>query len=194
MANDPMTGNRGRTSAGAWGGPFVLGLLMTLVGVVCLIAAGAAGVASVIFFGSLMVAAGVFEVVSAFRFRHSGRFLLLLLGGLFAVAVGALLLFRPLVGLASLTLLLAGYLLASGLLHGVTAVMDRYAGWGWDLFYAVVAVFLGITFFAGWPVSSLWVVGVVIGAEIAARGIAVMAGSLQLRRVLRGELAGGTAR
>jgi uncharacterized membrane protein HdeD (DUF308 family) len=193
MAIDRTTGTRERAIAGTWGGPFVLGLLITLGGIFCMVASAAAGVASAILFGALMAVAGILEIVSAFRFRRHSRFMLYVLAGALAVAVGALLILRPMVGLAAITLLLAGYFLASGLLHGVTAVVDRYGGWGWDLLYAAVSVFLGVIIFAGWPLSSLWVVGVVIGAEIAVRGIALMGASLQLRRALRGELPGGAA-
>ena len=193
MATNTMRSGHERAVAGAWGGPFVLGLLIMLIGVFCMAAAGFAGVASVVLFGALLVVAGVFEAISAFRLRGSGRLLLYLLAGVLTIVVGAVLLFRPMVGLAAITLLLAGYFLASGLFHGITALMDRYAGWGWDLFYAAVAVFLGVSILNGWPGTSLWVVGVVVGAEIAVRGIAVMAGSLQLRRTLRREVTGGAA-
>lgn len=176
---------RGRATAGAWGGPFTLGVGITLLGLVALLATTATGVASVMVVGALVAAAGVLEVISAFRLRGAGRFLVYFLGGLFSVVVGAILLLRPLVGLAAVALLLAGFFLASGLFRGVTSLMDRYTGWGWDLFYGVVAVFLGASIMAGWPLSSLWIVGVVVGVEIAVRGIAIMAGSLRLRRVLR---------
>jgi uncharacterized membrane protein HdeD (DUF308 family) len=162
-----------------------MGLAITVLGLVALVAATATSVATALLFGAILAVSGILEIGAAFRFRKTGRFLSYFLGGILSLVVGGLLLFRPLVGLAAITLLLAGFFLASGLFRGITSLLDRYGGWGWDLFYGVVAVFLGVTIFSSWPVSALWVVGVVVGAEIVTRGIAVMAGSLQLRRVLR---------
>jgi hypothetical protein len=58
---------------------------------------------------------------------------MLLLAGFLALVVGALLLYRPIAGLASLTLLIACYLFASGLFRAVISIVDRYQSWGWDL-------------------------------------------------------------
>lgn len=185
MRTSGIETTKGRAVSGVWGGPFVLGLLVTILGLVALVSSTATSVVSAVFLGAILAVSGIFEIVSAFRYRKAGRFLGLLLGGILTTVVGFLILTRPLVGLAAMTLLLAGFFLASGLFHGITALVDRYGGWGWDLFYGVVAVFLGVSIFSSWPLSALWVVGVVVGAEVATRGIAMMAGSLQLRRTLR---------
>lgn len=177
----------GRKVAGAWGAPFVLGLLLTLLGIVALVFSATTAIASILAVAAMLLVAGVLEVVYAFRFRKSSnRFGFELLSGILAVVVGLLLVARPLVGLAAASLLLAGYFVAAGLFRGITAVMDRYSGWGWDIFYAVVAFLLGVIVFAGWPLSAFWVVGTLIGAVIITRGIAIMAASLWLRREIRG--------
>lgn len=168
-----------------WGGPFVMGLLLALLGVVALGAVVLTSFFSVIFYGSMMVMAGGFELVHAFRIRKTGPFVMFLLGGILSIGVGVMLLARPGAGMLALTLLLAGYFFASGLFRGITSVVDRYEGWGWDLAYGLVSVALGAIIFAQFPASSMWALGVVLGVEILFRGLSIMAAALAVRGVLR---------
>jgi uncharacterized membrane protein HdeD (DUF308 family) len=178
--------NTSRTASRLWGGPFVVGLLITLLGVTSLMYVGFTSVISVLFYGSMMVVAGLFELVHAFRVRRdAGPFLMFLLGGILSIVVGALVLARPVGGLVALTLLLAGYFFASGLFRGISSVMDRYSGWGFDFAYGLVSVVLGAIIFARLPFSSLYTLGLVVGVEILSRGIALMSSALVMRRVLR---------
>lgn len=174
-----------RGMSGLWGGPFVMGLLITLLGIVALGSVAFTSFATVIFYGALLVVGGIFEMVHAFRVRKTGPFLMFLLGGILSIVVGALVLMRPGIGLVSLTLLLAGFFFASGLFRAVTSMTDRYSGWGWDLAYGIVSVALGAIIFAQLPYSSLWALGIVVGVEILSRGISIMAGALAVRGVLR---------
>lgn len=184
---DPATPGT-RTTAGLWGGPFVMGLLLTLLGVVALGAVVLTSLFSVIFYGSMLVVAGAFELVHAFRIRKTGPFLMFLLGGILSIGVGAMVVARPGAGLFAVTLLMAGYFFASGLFRGITALSDRHEGWGWDLAYGLVSLALGVIIFAQLPASSLWALGIVVGVEILVRGIAIMAAALAVRGVLRRRL------
>ncbi|WP_426752167.1 HdeD family acid-resistance protein [Myxococcus sp. Y35] len=175
-----------RVNSAAWGGPFILGLLMTILGIVALGAAFFTSLVSAILFGALLAGAGIMEVISAFRERKSGGpFWLYLLSGILSVVVGLFILVYPAAGLGAMTLLLAGYFFASGLFHTITSVMDRYARWGWDFFYGAVSIVLGIIIMRQWPISAVWLVGTLVGIGIFFRGIALMAGALTVRRVLR---------
>lgn len=114
-----------RVAAGLWGGPFVMGLLLALLGVVALGAVVLTSLLSIIFYGAVLVVAGAFELVHAFRIRGTGPFWMFLLGGVLFIVVGLMLLARPDVGLLAATLLLAGYFFASGLFRGITSLADR---------------------------------------------------------------------
>ncbi len=179
------TSERTRSASVVWGGPFVIGLLISLLGVLALISTWAAGLVSVLLYGAVLAVVGIAEIVHGISIRKTGPVLLFLLGGLLALVVGVMLLIRPGVGLAAITLLLAGYFFASGLFRGITSVMDRYKGWGWDLVYGITAVVLGIIVLASWPFSALWLVGLVVGIELVVRGLSMMAGALTLRQELR---------
>jgi uncharacterized membrane protein HdeD (DUF308 family) len=176
----------GRARAGMWGGSFVAGLLIFLLGVFCLIAAGITGLVSIILIGVLLLVAGVLEIVSALRERKQGRQALShFLVGILSIVVGVLFLVRPAVGLAAVSLLLAAYFFADGLFRSITSLLDRYEGWGWDFLSGAVSVILGIIVFSNWPISALWVVGVLVAVQLMMRGALVMSVSLGLRRGLR---------
>ena len=176
---------RSRGASALWGGPFVVGLLIVLLGLLALLSTVVAGLVSVLLYGAVLAIVGGAEIIHGIRTRRMGPFLLFLLGGLLALVVGGMLLVRPGVGLAAITLLLAGYFFASGLFRGITSVMDRYRGWGWDVLYGITAVVLGIIVLAQWPLSALWLVGLVVGIELVIRGLSLMAGALMLRQELR---------
>ena len=91
--------------------------------------------------------------------------------------------FRAGAGLATITLLLAGYFIANGLFRCVTSVADRYFHWGWDFALGAISIFLGVIVIGQWPVSALWVVGTLVGVEIFFRGLGLMVAGLDIRRL-----------
>jgi uncharacterized membrane protein HdeD (DUF308 family) len=176
-----------RGASAVWGAPFLLGLLTALAGFVLLGATFFTSMVTVYFVGMMLVIGGVLEIIAGVRMRGEGggTFWSFLLGGVLTTVVGILTVMFPGAGLASLTLLLAGYFFASGLFHVITSVMDRYAQWGWDLAYGLISLVLGLSVMAQWPTSSVWLVGTLVGVAVLFRGLAMMSGSLMLRRGLR---------
>lgn len=175
-----------KSASVVWGAPFMLGILTTVVGIVLLGATFFTSMVTIFFVGMMLVIGGIAEIVAGVRVRsHGGPFWSFMLGGILTTVVGVLTVMFPGAGLASLTLLLAGFFFANGLFHVITAVMDRYAQWGWDVAFGIISVFLGISVMAEWPQSSVWLVGTLVGIAVFFRGIAIMSGSLALRRGLR---------
>lgn len=177
-------GTRAVTSR-AWGAPFVVGLLMSLVGLFAVFYSVLSSVISVLLLGASLLVAGLFEIGHAIAHWRESKPLASFLGGLLSGIVGLIFLLRPVAGLQALTLLLAGFFLVNGLFRAIIAVADRYPRWGFDLFYGVVAIALGAFVLARWPIASLWIVGTMVGLEIFFRGSALMGASLAFRQVLR---------
>src|ERR1700745_2935970 len=107
---------------------------------VCLFVAGllaiglplVAGVAFDIVFGWLLLLAGAAHFVFAYQSRPAGSFAWKLLVGLLYVLSGLYLLFFPLSGVASLTLLFSSFLLLEGALETVAYFEIRSTpGAGW---------------------------------------------------------------
>ena len=132
---------------------------------------------------AVLAASGITGIVSAFVHRREGRFWLQFLSGVLATAVGVMMIARPLIGLAAVSLLIIGYFFASGLFHAITAVADRYRGWGWDFAYGIAAIALGIIGVVQWPLTLVWLVGTLVGLEILFRGLTLMSLALSWRQL-----------
>ncbi len=174
----------GRTNALRWGIVAGIGVLLVVLGIVAIGAAFSAGVASIMLLGLLLVIGGIGEIVGAFRLRARGL-AVPFLAGLLSAIVGMFLALRPIEGLAAAGALIGAYYLASGLFRGITSVVDRYPQWGWDFFYGVVATVLGAYVLGTWPISSLWLVGTLVGIELVVRGAAWIGAGFALRNTTR---------
>jgi uncharacterized membrane protein HdeD (DUF308 family) len=172
-------------TSSSWGWPFVFGLITAAVGVLAIIYSVAASLFSVLFLGWTLVFIGIILAVSAFTKKlHTSQFWIFLLDGVIAVVVGILLLRWPLAGLGVITLLIAAYMLVSGLFHGITSVVDRYPHWGWNCAYGVLTFLVGIYLYATWPISALWLLGLWVGVSLFFRGLMTMGWALQVRKLL----------
>ena len=162
----------------------ISGALLFLLGILAFVFADVVTRVSIVAFAAILVVGGLTELVHALRGRGGDRdrFFLSFLSGLLTTAVGAMLIARPAVGAAASGLLIAAWLMATGVFRGVTALLDRYRYFGWDVVYGALSVLLGVWVAASLPTTATWLLGTVIAVEFMARGAAMMAGSFALRR------------
>jgi len=71
--------------------------------------------------------------------------------------------------------------------------MDRYDGWGWDFTYGLCALAIGVIAARAWPLSTFWLLGMLVGAELIVRGVAMIAGAVTARHALRTFRTAGSA-
>ena len=166
------------------GSSSIFGAFLFLLGILALVFADFVTRVSIVAFAAILVVGGLTELVHALRGRGGDRdrFFLAFLSGLLTTAVGGMLIARPAVGAAATGLLIAAWLIATGIFRGVTALLDRYRYFGWDVVYGALSVLLGVWVAASLPTTATWLLGTVIAVEFMARGAAMMAGSFALRR------------
>jgi len=184
------TSNLGSNLAGevksnaGWG--IVLGILTVILGVALIAYPLFTATVTTLVIGWILIVAGIFEIVQAFRAHTAGSFFGRLLLGLVYGFGGVMLLVYPLRGVAVLTMLLGVVLLFEA---GATAVLafqvKPFSGWGWLLVDAIITAILGFLILAHWPSSSLWAIGTLVGAAILVRGITRIGFSAGLRRVTK---------
>lgn len=149
-----------------------LGIGMAVIGT---IAVGFACIATVTvaatyLFGFLMIGGGIAEVISSFSAgRWSGTLIHLLIGVLYIVA-GLLVIDQPLESAVTLTLLIALFLMISGIFRVVYALSERFTGWGWVLLNGVITLLMGLLIYKQWPTSGLWVIGLFVGIDMILNG------------------------
>lgn len=153
-----------------WGWLLVLGIILLALGVIALLDSVLVTAVSMLFFGWILIIAGIVEGVQTFRHRRSGHLFLHVLNTILSIVVGIMLLLNPLTGALVLTLLLAIYFTVAGIFRIITAASIRVPGWGWALFNGIVTLILGILVWAHWPSTGLWIIGLFIGIDLIVVG------------------------
>ena len=154
-------------------GNMIWGILMLICGFLAISLPFASGIGVAIVIGWVLLATGVWHLLFGFRSGSGiGGFLWQLLLAIVYGAAGLMLLFRPLAGLAWLTLVLATFLLIEAVLEFVLYFNIRTGrDAGWVLVDAFITLLLGILIWAHWPSSSIWAIGTLIGISLIFSGI-----------------------
>jgi uncharacterized membrane protein HdeD (DUF308 family) len=154
-----------------WGWFLGLGIVLVILGAIALGASVAMTIVSMVLLGWLLIIGGVLEGVHAFwRERAWGGFFIDLLTGILYVVVGFMILANPAETALALTLLIALFLMFSGLFRIVVALILRFPHWGWLILHGAVNLVLGIAIWRQWPLSGLWVIGLFVGIEMLFNG------------------------
>ena len=108
-----------------------VGILLLIAGFLALIAPLAAGLSVALFVGMLFIISGVAQFFLVFRSGSFGRGLVLALLAALSFVAGVYMVMQPVAALATLTLFLAGYFIASGICEAIGAFGARpMPGWG----------------------------------------------------------------
>lgn len=154
----------------------VFGIVLVSLGVFAIMAPLFSGITTAVLVGMLLVAGGVVEGIFAFKAPSFGKGLLQFLFGGLAVVAGVLVLSQPGRGLGALTIILAVYFIASGIVDIVLAFKLRPEdGWGWALFSGIVTLLLAALIIWQWPASGIWAVGIYVGVRLLLHGWMLMA-------------------
>lgn len=153
-----------------------LGLLLTMLGLVALFASFAATLTTVFLFGALLLVGGIAQLAHALspRTQNVGWELF---GGLLYALAGGLLLLDPVSGAVGLTLLLAAFFLAMGVLRitlGLRLPERRGVRRSGLLWTGSIDFALGLLIVFGWPEISLWMIGIFLGIELVFAGLSLL--------------------
>jgi len=153
-----------------------VGVVMIIAGVLSLVLPFAAGLAVTAVIGATLLAGGVVQMLLAFKAGAFGRGLMIFLLGLLGAVAGIYTLMQPISALASLTLLLAAYFIATGVLAAIAAFQVRPSqGWGWMLANGIITILLGVMMTSQWPLSGAWAAGILVGVHLLSGGAALAA-------------------
>lgn len=166
-----------------WGLFLALGIGLIVLGMIGISASGLFTLASVVFFGWLLVIGGIGVVVHAFWVNRWSGFFLQLLSGLLYLIVGWILVARPGLGAVTLTLVFAISLVVQGAFRIGAALSTRMDGWGFLLVSGIVTLVLGLMIWNEWPLSGLWVIGLFVGIELLFYGWWLVSLALSARRL-----------
>jgi uncharacterized membrane protein HdeD (DUF308 family) len=165
-----------------WG--IVWGVLLIIFGTSAIGEPFLAAVAVATFISWLLIFVGAVHVALAFH-AHSGTSLgWKLLVGLAYIFIGGYLLFRPVVGVATLTLMLAFLFLVEGVLDFMLWWKSRSLdGALWILVDSLITLVLGGMIYVHWPSSSAWAIGTLVGVSMIISGVTRIMLSLAVKKV-----------
>jgi uncharacterized membrane protein HdeD (DUF308 family) len=159
------------------------GVLLIVFGIVAVASPFLAAVAVNALIAWLIILAGIVHLMLGFRTHGAGSMVWKILVGIAYVCFGGYLIARPVVGVASLTLLLSTLFLVEGVLDIVLFFKMRpMQGAGWVLLDGIVSLLLGGMIYLQWPSSSAWAIGTLVGISLIFSGVARVMMSLAVRK------------
>ena len=162
------------------------GVLLIIFGVFAIGSPLVAAVAVNAVIAWLIILAGAVHLVVGFHSHGAGSLIWKLLVGLAYIFIGAYLLLHPLLGIATLTLLLASLFLIEGVLDIVLYFNLRpLHGAGWLLLDGIVTLLLSLLIWSHWPSSSAWAIGTLVGVSMIMSGVTRVMLSLAVRRLTK---------
>lgn len=164
------------------------GVIMIILGILAIAAPALATVAVDIYIGWLFLISGIVGLVAMFSAQNIPAFLWSLVTAALSVAVGVLLLWKPVEGALTLTILLTAFFIAEGVFQIVTSIAyrDVMGGlWGWMLVSGISDLALAAIIILGWPLTAIWALGLLVGINLLTSGWAVVTVALAGRKVAK---------
>jgi uncharacterized membrane protein HdeD (DUF308 family) len=159
-----------------WGWFVALGVAMIMGGGIAFGNVMAATVASVYTVGIVMLIGGILHLAQAFRVKKWDSVFYWILSGACYTVAGVFAFLNPLLASAVLTIMMAAALIVAGAFRTWTAFKLRpLNGWGWIAFGGVITLLAGLVIIAGWPVNSLWLLGLFLAIDLVMQGLALIA-------------------
>jgi uncharacterized membrane protein HdeD (DUF308 family) len=162
-----------------------LSILLILAGLFAIFIPHIAGIGITLFLGYAMFLFGIIHLIFAFKTHTAGSVLWEVLIGLAYIFAGGYLFWHPLLGLLSLTLLLAVYLVIAGIVEFIHAFKIRpREGSGWLIVDGIVTLLLAFMIWRSWPYSSVWAIGTLIGVSMLFSGFSRLMLALSAKKLL----------
>lgn len=170
---------------GFWGWFLAFGLILIILGLICVVADNPATWATILVFGWILLVGGMVALVQAFRVHTWSGFFLHLQSALLRGFTGLLLIRYTGAGAVALTLLLASFFVVGGLLRAVGASKLKFPRWGWTTLSGILSFVLGILLLIQLPLSSIWFIGFAIGLDMIVEGAALVALAMTIHTLSR---------
>jgi uncharacterized membrane protein HdeD (DUF308 family) len=168
-----------------WGLFLTEGIILTVLGLAAMIVPPIAGLATTVLLGWLFLIAGVVGFISTFRARNAPGFTWSLLSAAIAVLAGVALLWNPLQGLVTLTLVLTAFFIFDGILMIVLSIAHRRelsGKWEWMMFNGIIDLILAGIIISGFPGTLVWALGLLVGIDMIFGGASLIAMALDARK------------
>ena len=150
----------------------LLGVVLILAGILVLGDIAVATLISAVIIGVIAIVGGAFGIIHAFWTKGWGGFLTQVVLGALYIGFGIVLVSQPASGALVLTYVLGLLLLVSGFVR-ISLSFSHWAEAGWIMLISgAFGVLAGLVILTGFPMSGLWVLGLLLGIDLISHGIA----------------------
>ncbi|MFZ1906347.1 MAG: HdeD family acid-resistance protein [Steroidobacteraceae bacterium] len=170
---EAVIGDRPATVLGhRWGWLLALGIVQVIAGCIAIVVPVVASLAATAIFGALLLVTALLQLIHAFKVRAWPRSAWYALGGILYAIGGLLVVAYPLGGALTLAALIAILFIADGTLRVMFGMMFRpVLGWGWLVTAGFCSIVIGVILLIGWPLTALWMTGLLLGVNLIFTGL-----------------------
>lgn len=162
----------------------LLGVILTVAGLVGLVYTGVATLTSMLLFGWLLLVGGCVGLLHAVQSRGTDFFWVGVVVAALNIAAGVVIIARPDVAAAALTMFAALLFLTGGVFRLVGSLVVRGPQFGWTLVQGAFGLLLGILVLSEWPSSSQYVIGCFFSLALLFDGLGLIAAGVGGRRIV----------
>jgi len=163
-------------------------VIMMILGAVAIIWPQISTLAVEIYVGWIFLLSGIVGLVTMFLAPDVPAFLWSLLTAGLSLFVGVLLLWHPVEGAVSLTLILVAFFIVEGIFQIAAAIRYRDAfpdSWGWMVMSGIADLILAAVIISGWPGTASWALGLIVGVNLITSGLAITMVAAAGRNIVR---------
>ena len=160
-------------------------VLFIVLGIFSIIEPGVAGLGVTLLVGWLLIFGSVAHFIAAFKGGGAKQVIFQLLVAIVYLIGGLYFVTHPILGVGTLTLLLAAIILAEGVVELIAYFRIRSQGAsGWLLLNGIITLLLGGLIWFHWPSSSVWAIGTLVGVNLLMTGISRLMFGLAARKLV----------
>ena len=157
-----------------------LGAIMIILGLLAIAMPIGTTFAITFILGWLLLFGGIIQLGYAFSSKSMGGFALKILLAIISIIIGVFMLANPIPAVLTLTVLLTAFLIVGG----IFAIIGAFAvqqGRGIMVFGGFMSLILGALIWSQMPISSMWVIGLLVGLNLLFSGFSMLATGMSWR-------------
>ena len=156
-----------------------------MLGIFSIIEPGIAGLGVTLLVGWLLVFGSGAHFIAAFKGGGAKQVIFQVLVGIVYLIGGLYFLTHTIMGIGTLTLLLAAIILAEGVVELIAYFrMKGHGASSWLLLNGIITLLLGGLILFHWPSSSIWAIGTLVGVNLLMTGITRLMFGLAARKLV----------
>lgn len=160
------------------------GILCLVGGLLALFNPFAGTLAATLIAAWAFMIAGVLQIVAGFNVSGGWNKVALFLIGILGIVVGWFLIRNPLEGVLSLTLAVGVMILIAGVVKLFSAKdVKGTSAYGWVIVSGLASLLLGVLIFAGYPSSSIYMLGILVGVQLVFDGVGMIGFSNAAKKI-----------